>query len=182
MKDEDVIKELLAKRLYLNAVEVAETSASGRISKLKAVLERMVWVIMRKKEDCYVMVNADSRGNIIEAEGSEDIKDACWVQIKKTLAKNSNEPALVETVIATILNCNPKHKIPGFLVELLDTVNLSYLYMQYGRVHDAALVLLKGLGRKDYIDPIVYAKVCETLKTLGEADAKRLLERLNDYH
>jgi len=180
MKDEDVIKELLNKGIYLEALEIAESCSSGKIQKLQLVLERMVWTLMMKKDDdrCR-MLKSDVKGNVLEAEGSEDLKEACWFQIKKILARNSNNPALAERVVIATLNCNPTHKLPSFLTQILDIVNLSHLYMKYGRIQDAALVLLEGINKKQYIDPIIYAKICKAL-TSDEDDW--ILKRLTDYH
>ena len=165
--------------LYLNAIEVAETS-SNKIPNLKYVLRRMTHTLMTKdNEACYGMINTDAKGNLIMEEGSESIKDACWAQIKNIIERNQNNTELAEVVGNTILSCNPMHKVPLFITEFFDIMDLAHLYLSYGRVEDAAFVLLNALDKKQFIDPVVYAKVCEGLK--DNEEYKGIFARLNNH-
>ncbi len=148
------------------------------------VLKEIAYCAMRNPDSAYNVLDFDSLGNLVDTEGCENLESAVWVHLRKLLSAQGNRADLLCTVANVILGSEPRHKLPSYVTEAMDTLSLVHLYMNYGRLEDAGIVLLGAVNRKEYVDPVVYAKVCEALAECEKSGAEtapalsRLRERL----
>ncbi len=174
----ELLKILLSKRIFQNAVEVSDTAPTGKISALKIVLEEMVKItLVGPADDCFKIPEFDKTSSMVDPEGCEDIKEACWVRIRKILEANWRDQQLVEAVANSVLRWDPQHKLPEFITKWISPVGLTHLYLNYGRIEDAGMVLISTLNRGEYMDPVLYAKVCEALKGIAKMGGEGLTAR-----
>jgi len=176
----EILKELIKIKQFKNALEVADSSRENRVENIKFVICEMVKTIMKgKSEDLFSLLECDKKGTLYDPEGSESPLSSCWTKLQKILIKYRNLLEISESVANTILWCNPKYEIPQFLD--INVVILTHVYLNYGRIFDAAKTILKGIEKGIYVDAILYAKVMENLKNIerdGEENEKREAKKL----
>lgn len=163
-------------------MEVASTSKENKIALLKIVFKKITYCLMEKvpdKDAKYGLIEVDQGGNLVETEGCENLDEASWVYLKKILTKYKKHTEIAECVARTILTSNPEYKIPYFVEECLDSQTMAHAFLKYRRLENAANSLLRAIKNREYIDPILLAKVCESLRLSGKEEYKQLLSQLN---